>query len=65
MGGVSVAAREVHTHSEVELTATHYVIQEGVDTSTLQMIIACTHNYILGGYFSSVMSACTSSERTT
>ena len=27
---VSVAAREVNAHSEVDLTATHYVVQERV-----------------------------------
>lgn len=35
MGGVSIATCEVNTHSEVDLTSSHDVVQEGVYTSGL------------------------------
>ena len=35
VGGVTVAGREVHPHSEVDLTASHNVVQEGVETGDL------------------------------
>lgn len=35
LGGVSVAAGKVHTYCEIDLTATHYIIQEGVELGDL------------------------------
>ena len=41
MGGVSIAAGEVHTHCEVDLTATHDVIEKRVHSSDLVGMYAC------------------------
>ena len=35
MGRVSIATCEVNTHSEVDLTSSHDVVQEGVDMGGL------------------------------
>ena len=36
LGGVSIAGCKVHSNSEVNLTTTHHVVQEGVDAGTLE-----------------------------
>ena len=46
MAGIPVAACEVNAHCEVDLTAPHDVIQEGVGPHDLCCVCVCIHVYM-------------------